>query len=361
MILGEPAWHNCNELFGDESEEPSYQPLNCYDPDSLRIHCLWFLICRMLMVAKPLHYKRMLTKSPLHRTFFTLWTLMAAEIILILLFFRRELAPDEDCNTSNVFNVIAYYVGPTANFVLSTVFIVINYSILLFKIQKRKNQMRNLTISLSPGSAEINSQVTRATRVALGAYVVLLAPMFLVTCVAAFVNDAFYVTIIRDASFVVFFCNNLVNPFIYNFTLNDFRWRFRRLLRCQNIDSSVGRSHPAANVPVTSLRPSGHNETPRVWDTFQDWVCSKLSPDDDVCRASVEPKTQSWFSNDIVEGKQFPDDLAVTTRQLASRPLGQLDFHCRFAKKMQKKCDETFSRNEKGQHHDSIGETLFAA
>ena len=80
----------------------------------------------------------------------------------------------------------------------------------------------------------VNSKLTRATMIALGTYAMLYLPPVARTCTDVLV-DVHYLFIIQDVLLILYFCNNIVNPFIYYFILKDFREGCKKLLRCKKI------------------------------------------------------------------------------------------------------------------------------
>ena len=68
------------------------------------------------------------------------------------------------------------------------------------------------------------SKLTKATVIALSAYIGLYLPGLVISCIFMVQDfNGFYMSIITDISILMYFVNNLVNPFIYYFTLQDFK------------------------------------------------------------------------------------------------------------------------------------------
>ena len=85
----------------------------------------------------------------------------------------------------------------------------------------------------------------------LTAYILFYIPVIVVTSVGTFFDtfiDNSLFDILEDISILLYFTNNLINPFIYNLTLRDFKDGYNRLLFCHVRHPIVDKS--AMNVAV---------------------------------------------------------------------------------------------------------------
>ena len=97
---------------------------------------------------------------------------------------------------------------------------------------------------------DTDSKVTKAITLTLGAYLLLYSPSIIMSAVISFIKVPHQV-IAAGILYVVFFMNNLVNPFIYYMTLKDFRQGYKSFLRCRKTDENRNRQLEMAAV--------GHN------------------------------------------------------------------------------------------------------
>ena len=96
---------------------------------------------------------------------------------------------------------------------------------------KKANIRQRLLACTRP--PDTSSKLTRATVLAFSAYLVLYLPGLVISCIFMVQNfNGFYMSIVTDISILMYFVNNLVNPFIYYFTLQDFKKGFSSFLRC---------------------------------------------------------------------------------------------------------------------------------
>ena len=146
-----------------------------------------------------------------------------------LMFSRNKFRGNTDCTAAHVLGVVPYHIIITTNYVIFTVIIVIKYTILVIKLHQRKKQLRYV-INRDPSKIhDVTDKVTRATFLSLGAYIVLILPTILVNGLVALIRNPYHAELVTDAAFIIYFMNNMINPFIYFCTLRDFKDGYQQL------------------------------------------------------------------------------------------------------------------------------------
>ena len=147
-------------------------------------------------------------------------------------FLRKYFSNTDLCIVANIIKDTAYFAVPVLLFGILTLVFVTDYVATIIILQKRTREREHLTNTINTSVMDLNSRLTRATMIALGTYVMLYLPGVAITCIDIFV-DSHYLFIIQDILLILYFCNNIVNPFIYSFTLKDFREGYKKLLQCK--------------------------------------------------------------------------------------------------------------------------------
>ena len=192
----------------------------------------WFFFFRLILICNPLHYKRMVTKRRLHSTYFAISFFIAVELAYGFIFLRRDVRSNVTCITTNVLTSTGYYLMPVLNFVVATVVLTINFLTVVVKMQTRKRMMGSFMKNKNPNASDGGTKITRVTLISLGVYIVLYMPAVVLSCVMAVV-DAPEIIITLSVTLLIYFLNNMVNPFIYYFTLKDFRQGYRNYFLCR--------------------------------------------------------------------------------------------------------------------------------
>ena len=192
----------------------------------------------------PLHYKRLVTRRRLHIVYCSFLVLLCIEITIATGFFRRDenVITNQQCLLSKVLHATAYLLVSTANFYLSVSVLLICYIIITIKLRKRS--------IIFASASDVNSKVTRASWLAVTAFIILYTPSNLFTMITNFVEPPHPIpmTFFLDISYLLY---NVVNPMIYYVTLNDFREGYVSALKCRF--SKVTEKNQDTQTSVTSV------------------------------------------------------------------------------------------------------------
>ncbi len=195
----------------------------------LRISC----VCRLILVASPLGYKRLMTRRRQHLLFLLSWLFFGLICgTTPFIFFRRDFSRSDDCISANVLQAKAYYVMPVGQFALATFVLVVNYIAITVIMTKRQKERRllNMASNVSGRDSCQTHCLTKVTVITLGIFLVLITPGVVVSCVAFLIHKQdTLVTILLDVSHLIYFMNNVVNPFVYGFTMRKFREGYKRI------------------------------------------------------------------------------------------------------------------------------------
>ena len=105
------------------------------------------------------------------------------------------------------------------------------------KMKRTKKRFSSLSCTYNKNVLDINSKITRVSVITLGVYIVLYLPT--ISCIDIFMPHqyALNMAIIQDASIILYYINNAINPFIYYFTMKDFKDGYKYLLRSKTPNS----------------------------------------------------------------------------------------------------------------------------
>ena len=152
----------------------------------------------------PLHYKRLVTRRRLHIAYCSFLALQCTEITIAIGFFRRDenVITNQQCLLSKVLHATAYLLVSTANFYLSISVLLICYIIITVKLRKRS--------IIFTSASDVNSKVTRASWLAVTAFIILYTPANLFTMITNFVEPPHPIpmTIFLDISYILYYFNN---------------------------------------------------------------------------------------------------------------------------------------------------------
>ena len=190
--------------------------------------CIHF---RLVLVTNPLHYKRMVPKRMIHLSFAMMLSILILHHCVTYVFLRRDISDHEICITSNVVNSVGVYCILLVNFGLTSLVMIISYVIVLRKLHLRKRSMLNVCNkgNLRPQTTDL---LTRAISITVGVYILLYSPAVICTPILSFVDSSELVVVFSFAM-LLYYLNNVINPFIYYITLKDFREGYKKLLLCK--------------------------------------------------------------------------------------------------------------------------------
>ena len=183
---------------------------------------------RLILLSWPLHYKSMVTKKRIHIGISSIFTIFATKLILNFIYFRREgFVEEKHCRIDYVLQETAYLTGPFLLFLIFTLVIITSNCIITFKLIKRAQ-------FFGTSNGDDHSKLMRASWIVTSSYTILYIPTAVVSLTDVFVADPYnlYLLILQDIFALIFFFNNVVNPFIYYLILKDFRTGYTTFLTC---------------------------------------------------------------------------------------------------------------------------------
>ena len=165
--------------------------------------------------------------------------------------FLRDFNNENRCRSFSIVRKTAYVGILVSAFSIGTAVMVFNYVIIIYKLTRSKKSVRRITNGSGMKLSNNNLKLTKALIMTLTAYNLFYIPVVVITSVGiffdTFTNDSLF-DILEDISCLLYFTNNLINPFIYNFTLKDFKEGYNRLLFCR-VRGPV-QENPAIQVAV---------------------------------------------------------------------------------------------------------------
>ena len=203
-------------------------------------------IYRLVQVCNPLHYKRLVTKRRLHLTYFVLGFYFAVEFCSVFIFLRKSFTQDHMCVIPNVLRSVGISIM-VVNFGTASLVTTVCYICVIVKLKKRKKQMSSLTYNTNPNAVNTDLKVTKAILLTLGTYLSLYIPTIVIGLLVHNV-DAPCLIIILAVCMLLYYVNNLVNPFIYYFTLRDFKQEYNKLLSCKGKKENLNQKIKVAVV-----------------------------------------------------------------------------------------------------------------
>ena len=179
---------------------------------------------------KPLHYKVIVTKKRLHRVFLSAFLFFTMKLTAVFIFFRQDkFLLTGECIALYILQDLPYILFILVFFIIVSVIMLTSYVIITVKLSQRNKEQSNT----------INSKVTKASWLALSAFVILYYPSLLLSFATNFFAEPYpvFLLVLLDASFLLYYFNNVINPFIYFATLVNFKVGYKALLTCKNIDT----------------------------------------------------------------------------------------------------------------------------
>ena len=207
-----------------------------YTYQQLIIWMLFLIDFRLILTTKPLQYKTTMTKRRIHTIYITLFLFYSITGTISFALFLRDFDKEDKCRLFNIVTKTAYVGIQVSAFSIGSAVMVFNYVIIIYKLTRSKKSVRDITNGSSIKLSKNNLKLTKAIIMTLTAYILFYIPVVAITSVGTFsetfTNNSLF-DIVEDISILLYFTNNLINPFIYNFTLRDFKEGYNRLLFCR--------------------------------------------------------------------------------------------------------------------------------
>ena len=188
----------------------------------------FYLNFRLTLLSWPLHYKRMVTKKRIHIGFSSTFTILAIELAFVFIYFRQEgFIERKDCRIDHILQEIVFLTVPFLLFLIFTVIIITCHCIITLKLIKRAKLF-------GTSNGDDHSKLMKASWIVSSLYIIfyILSAVMSLTDLFLGGSYAWYVLIVQDICGLIFFLNNVVNPFIYCLTLKNFREGYRSFLTC---------------------------------------------------------------------------------------------------------------------------------
>ena len=177
----------------------------------------------------------MMAKRRIHVIYITLCLVYTVTASMAFVFGLRDFDKQDRCRLYTVLTKTAYLALPILFFFLGSAVMIFNYVIIIYSLTRKKKSVKDITSDTITHIPRNNVKLTRAIIMALTAYILFYIPVIAVTSIGtlfnAFIGNSLW-DILEDISLLCYFSNNLINPFIYYFTLKDFRDGYNKLLFC---------------------------------------------------------------------------------------------------------------------------------
>ena len=209
-------------------------------------------------MLKPLHYKLLVTKKRLHIAYSSVLIFCSIEIVIGFVFFSQDKFIDvKVCLVTYILQEVAYFVILILMFTCFSIAMLFNYIIITIKLRQRSN-----LLVTGVNTSNINSKVTRASWLALSAFIILYTPAVILAVVTNFIQQPYpvFLLVLLDISHLMFYLNSVINPFLYYATLKDFKEAYRSLLTCRKIDQERRNQSADITISLTSVGNRNYGE-----------------------------------------------------------------------------------------------------
>ena len=209
------------------------------------LHFASFNTCRVVLVVNPLYYKRLITKKRFHAAFILTFLMYTVELIFMYIFFRRERLTFLNACTYHVLQDTSLFLNVSVVYVF-VASIIVNCIIITMKLRK----MKNVAMGSKTGHQENDHKLIQVSWMTLNLFLLFVLPTTLLNIVPYFAPHPLPLVyhILIDISYLLFYMNNVINPFVYYIYLNNFREGFQSMLcckmnsNCRNTDIRSGSS-----------------------------------------------------------------------------------------------------------------------
>ena len=203
----------------------------------------------MVLVANPLHYKRLITKKRLHVTFLLIFLFVSTNITCFFIYLRQDTFTIlKECVIQYVVHQEPYFA--CVGFIYTCIItMTVNCIIISIKLQK----MKTIALGTKTGAQDNDHKLTQATWMALKLFLLFVVPVTFLGAVTLFLEQPYpmFYDILLDLSYLLFYMNNVVNPFVYYVFLKNFKEGYQSILCCKK-----ERSNPTNTGRSISSYPS---------------------------------------------------------------------------------------------------------
>ena len=113
---------------------------------------------------------------------------------------------------------------------------IINCITITFKLRR----MKDMAVGSKTGKKENENKLTQASWMTLKLFLLFVVPLNFLGIVENFLQQQYlFYNILLDISYLLYYMNNVVNPFVYYIFLKDFNEGFRNILCCNSRNPSI--------------------------------------------------------------------------------------------------------------------------
>ena len=185
----------------------------------------------MILVLNPLHYKRLITKTKIHTTILSIFIFFTINISCFFIFMRQDrFIVLKECVIQYVVQTVPYFAH--VGFIYGCILILaINCIVITIKLQ----QMKSVALGTKTGTQDKDQKLTQATWMTLKLFLLCVVPVTFLGAATLFLQQPYPMIyeILLDLSYILFYMNNVVNPFVYYVFLKDFKEGYEAMLCCK--------------------------------------------------------------------------------------------------------------------------------
>ena len=212
---------------------------------------IWPLF-RLILVLKPLHYRRMVTKTKIHIGFSIACSFLVIEITTVYIFFRQDqYLSYSECYTVYILNKDSHAVVYLCTFVTSLIIMLVNCIVITVKLRKRGSTFVKQTLN-----GDVNLKMTRTCWLVATSFLICYLPCTTFTIVLRFIPEPYpepITYLLLDTSYLLYNVNNAINPFIYFTTLKPFRANYKNMLMCKKMNVTKAKRKSIDKSVISSL------------------------------------------------------------------------------------------------------------
>ena len=193
------------------------------------------LISGLILMKRPFHYKRSVTKRRLHLSLWVMCIFNIVEFGGVFYFYRNQIVQNDIRSNFNLMKNEVLYSMLLVNFRLFTLIMTGSFIWMAVTFVSKKKKVNYVSDRNRKSSDALNTDlnVTRALFIALGFYIGLYGISFGGHFITRLVEVP-HPDISTDVFYILYFMSTAVNPFIYFTTLKDFRRGYINVLLCKN-------------------------------------------------------------------------------------------------------------------------------
>ena len=191
----------------------------------------------MILVANPLHYKRIVAKKRLHTLCFLTFIGCVTDNTCYFIFFRQDrFIMVKECVMSYVLQAIPMLIKIVTLQIIGMTML-INFIILTVKLRK----MRAVALGSKIGTQENDHKLIQASWMTLSLFLIFILPTSVGGVIVIFLGQPYptHFNIYLDLGYILDYMNNIFNPFVYYKFLKDFRKGYRAMLCCESNGSGT--------------------------------------------------------------------------------------------------------------------------